>query len=120
MELSVSHACTFPALNNLFSYSIENNKCHRFDERSKLLVWVTFDLLYNLRLHSKIIWSSGVYLEDSKILRLITIFVRSCFNLEPDDSQRNSSPYCYSYMHLSYLNLLCQSQGGYSITNLNQ
>lgn len=52
---------------------------------------------------------------------MITIFVRSCFNLEPDDSQRNSSPYCYSYMHLSYLNLLCQSQGvGYSITNLNQ
>lgn len=46
-----------------------------------------------------------MYLEDSKILRLITIFVRSCFNLEPDDSQRNSSPYCYSYMHLcrSYL-----------------
>lgn len=56
-----------------------------------------------LSLHSKIIWSSGVYLEDSKILMLITIFVRSCFNLEPDDSQRNSSPYCYSYVHLSYL-----------------
>lgn len=47
-------------------------------------IWF-FNVIWDFIVRLFGIWLLGVYFEDSKILRLIIIFVRSCFNLEFDD-----------------------------------